>query len=416
MKILVIGAGGRIGSAVVRDLLDVQDVDLLGVLDCRKDKLESLLKWMDPENRHGRNVNLHQVDCVDIDEIKKVMSQYDVGVITLPDRKASYKTVQTAISAGLNIVDVLEEYHRRPDSYETEGLEIPDGVSRDRYGEWLHEYAVSKGVTFLDGMGLAPGITNVVAGEGIRKLDNAITVIARVGGIPTIESAQRHPLGYMITWAFWHVLREYMIKVKVIKNGQVIEVDAMSDLETFIFTSFGKNEQLECAITPGMPSFIFTRPYLNEFSEKTVRWPGHYQKIGVLKECGLLDLDPLKSGSDQILPRQFLSQVITPRLIPQQGDTDVCVMWCSVTGMKDGKPARVDYRMWNQQETASTMTSMEKVTGSTAAIGAWMLGKGLIREKGILAPEDCIEGKNYQIFIDELKKRQIIIQEVESLN
>jgi len=172
---------------------------------------------------------------------------------------------------------MLEEYHRRPDPYEIEGLEIPDGMSVDEYGEWLHERAETRGVTFLDGIGFAPGISNITLGEGIRKLDKAESAIARVGGIPTKEAAGRHPLKYMITWAFDHVLREYMVRLKVIKNGESVEVNAASELEVFRFTEFGQDEVLECAITPGMPSFIFTRPNLNEFAEKTVRWPGHWR-------------------------------------------------------------------------------------------------------------------------------------------
>jgi lysine 6-dehydrogenase len=149
-------------------------------------------------------------------------------------------------------------------------------------------------VILLDGMGFAPGLSNITLGEGIRKMDRARSAIARVGGIPAKEIADRHPLRYMITWAFEHVLREYMVKVKVIKDGKIIEVDALTDHENIHFTQFEKNERLECAITPGMPSFVLTRPELQEFAEKTIRWPGHFQGIQVLKESGLLNLMPVE--------------------------------------------------------------------------------------------------------------------------
>jgi lysine 6-dehydrogenase len=66
-------------------------------------------------------------------------------------------------------------------------------------------------------------------------------------------------------------------------------VEAASDLEEFRFTEFDQDEALECTITPGMPGFIFTRPDLNEFAEKTIRWPGHWQGSEVLKECSMID-------------------------------------------------------------------------------------------------------------------------------
>ena len=45
-----------------------------------------------------------------------------------------------------------------------------------------------------------------------------------------------------------------------------------------------------------------------------------------------------------------------------------------------------------------------------------MVGKGLITDKGIVAPEDCIYGANYKYFINELEKRKIkILETVETL-
>jgi len=165
--------------------------------------------------------------------------------------------VDMAIEAGLNVVDILEEYHRRPDKYEVEGLEIPKGMTLDEYGESLHQKAIKNGVTFIDGMGFAPGLTNITLGEGIKKMDQADSAIARCGGVPAKEFAHKHPLKYMITWAFEHVLREYMVKVDVVKNGKIVEVDAMSDFEEFRFNQLGVDEKLACAITPGMPSFLY---------------------------------------------------------------------------------------------------------------------------------------------------------------
>lgn len=55
-------------------------------------------------------------------------------------------------------------------------------MTAEEYGEWLHEQALRNEVTFLDGIGFAPGISNITVGEGIRKLDRARSAVARVGG------------------------------------------------------------------------------------------------------------------------------------------------------------------------------------------------------------------------------------------
>jgi lysine 6-dehydrogenase len=233
-----------------------------------------------------------------------------------------------------------------------------------------------------------------------------------VGGIPTKEASVKYPLKYMITWAFEHVLREYMIQVEVIKNGKVVEVPALSDREKFRFAKLGKNEELECAITPGMPSYIYTRPQLNEFAEKTIRWPGHYEGIDTLKEFGMLDLAPVEFRSMKIVPRDFILSLIGPKLKAAEGDTDVCVMQNTVTGTKNGHKMRIDYYMWEEADKENGISAMGRVTGFPAAIGAKLVGRGAIKKKGIVAPEDAIEGKVYQDFMDELAKKNITILEV----
>ena len=406
MKILVFGGSGGIGRAVAWDLAQDGEVKAIGIVGRRKEALERAKEWI------GSNKVIPQpLDILNREETKKLMGLYDVGVIALPDRRTSYSLVHSAVEAGLNVIDMLEEYHRRPDAYETEGLELPEGMSLNEYGDWLHETAVKNDVTFVDGMGFAPGLSNVTVGEGIRKLDKAEAAVARVGGIPSKAAAQNHPLRYMITWAFEHVLREYVVKLNVIQGGKVVEVDALIDREPFTFDKFGLDEELECAVTPGMPSFIFTRTELKEFSEKTVRWPGHFDGVQTLKETGLLDLDPVEFRGSEIVPREFLLSLITPRLQPLEGETDVCVMWNTVTGTEGGKKVRVDYHMWDEADTKLGMSSMARVTGFPCAIAARLIAAGKIEEKGIVAPEDAIKGDVYDEFMAELAKRNINILE-----
>jgi len=407
MKALVFGGAGKVGSAVAWDLARDNQIKTVGIVGRRKDALEKTKKWIGSEK-----IIPHVLDISNKDETKNLMKQYHVGTIALPDRRTSYKVVQSAIEAGLNIVDMLEEYHRRPDPYETEGLEVPDGMTLDDYGDWLHNKAIENGVTFVDGMGFAPGLSNITLGEGIRKMDSPEKAVARVGGIPSKEASKNHPLRYMITWAFEHVLREYMIKLKVIKNGKIVEVDATTDRESFKFRKFKKKEELECAVTPGMPSFLYTRPQLKEFTEKTIRWPGHWDGVQTLKECGLLDIKPVDFKGMKIPPREFLLSIISPKLQPLEGETDVCVMYNTLTGEKNSQKMKIEYFMWDEADTENGISSMARVTGFPVAITAKLLLTGEIKEKGIVPPEDCIKGALYEKFIEELTKRNINILEV----
>jgi len=188
MKILVFGGGGKMGTTVAFDLLKHDAVATVGLADRSHGALENARAWL-----KSPKVATHQVDVTKRDDLTALMKHYDVGVSTLPDRRTSYIVVDAAVRCGFDFVDILEEYHRRPDAYEVEGLVIPPGMGLNEYGDWLHDTAQKNGVTFLDGIGFAPGMSNVTCGEGIRKLDQAESVIARVGGIPNKEAAARHP-------------------------------------------------------------------------------------------------------------------------------------------------------------------------------------------------------------------------------
>ncbi len=405
MKALVIGAAGKMGRAVVHHLAKDPQVTEIGLLDSRDEALKSFVQG----DLTGK-LKAHPLDVADRPKLEEIMEGYDVGVATLPNRKVSYHVMRTAIKAGLHLVDMLEEYHRRPDKYETEGFEIPeDFETYDEYGEWLHERALSRDVLVLDGMGFAPGLSNITSAQGIRRLDRADAVIARVGGIPNIECCAKHPLRYMTTWSLEHVLREYSVKTQILKDGKVVEVQALTDRERFRFSKFEVDVDLECAVTPGMPSFIYTYPGLTHFAEKTVRWPGHYDGVRTLIECGLFEEAPVEYNGYKISPREFLLAMINPRLVPQEGDGDVCVMYNTVTGEKDGRPHKVEYFMW--EEANQDFTAMARVTGFPAAIGAKMIGAGAIDLRGIRAPEECFTGKNYQSLLAELETCDIHIAE-----
>jgi saccharopine dehydrogenase-like NADP-dependent oxidoreductase len=299
----------------------------------------------------------------------------------------------------------LEEYHRRPDNYQTEGFAIPPEFKDSaEYGEKLHERAIQNDVLILDGMGFAPGLSNITTAHGIGLLDTAEIAIARVGGIPNIECCAKHPLRYMTTWSLEHVLREYSIKTQILKDGKYTEVNALYDEETFKFNEFGIDEKLECAVTPGMPSFIYTHPDLQYFAEKTVRWPGHYQGVRTLIECGLFDERPVNFEGVEISPRKFLLSIINPLLIPQEGDGDMRDVQ-HVMGKKT--TFTVEYCETADHE----FSGMARVTSFPAAIGAKLIGLGKVDLKGVRAPEECILGENYHWFLDELADKNITIKE-----
>jgi lysine 6-dehydrogenase len=104
--------------------------------------------------------------------------------------------------------------------------------------------------------------------------------------------------------------------------------------------------------------------------------------------------------------------VLEPRLHPHTGDTDIRVMWNSVEGVRDGHRTRLNYYLWDEADTQNGISAMARVTGFAAAIAARLLGKGEITGKGIVPPEDGIQGELYARFVSELRQRGIQVSEV----
>jgi len=402
MKILVLGAAGKMGRAVSWYLGKDPQLTKVGLLDANERALKALATAPD-------KFNIHTVSIEDSAKLQEVMKEYDAGVVVLPNRNLSYKAIEAAIAARLNLVDILEEYHRCPDEYEIEGLIVPAGMSIREYGESLHQRAEKNDVLILDGMGFAPGLSNLTTEHGIGLLDKVKTAVARVGGIPNADAACRHPLCYMTTWSIEHVLREYNVKTSMIKDGKIVEIQALSDMECFKFGEFGRNVDLECAVTPGMPSFVYTHPELQYFAEKTVRWPGHYSGIRTLIDSGMLSQELVETAWGKIAPREFLLGILNPKLAPLPEDKDACVMYNTITGEKDSKEAKVEYFMWDEAQNG--FTGMQRVTAFPAAIGSKLVAGKKFNLTGVRAPEECVTGNNYGSMLDELKLSDIHIKE-----
>ena len=89
MKVLVFGGSGKMGSAVAWDLArnsKVGEVGIIGITGRRENALEKTKKWINSDK-----VILHAIDVNNREETMKLMNQYDVGAITLPDRNVVIK-------------------------------------------------------------------------------------------------------------------------------------------------------------------------------------------------------------------------------------------------------------------------------------------------------------------------------------
>lgn len=65
---------------VAWDLVKDDEVEAVGIVDSRKGTLERTKRWID-----SNKVILHVLDITNREKAERLMKEYDVGVIALPD-------------------------------------------------------------------------------------------------------------------------------------------------------------------------------------------------------------------------------------------------------------------------------------------------------------------------------------------
>ena len=130
MKILVIGAAGKMGRAVSWYLGQDQEVTKVGLLDAHEAALKTMAK-------EGNKYQVHAVSIEDTEKLQGVMKQYDAGVVVMPNRNLSYKAIEAAIAIRMNLVDILEEAGlTRLAIHTNKALELP-GLWNGSMADWI---------------------------------------------------------------------------------------------------------------------------------------------------------------------------------------------------------------------------------------------------------------------------------------
>jgi len=384
MKIMVLGAG-MMGTAAAKDLVKSDTVSEVVLASKFKREIEEAASKI-----KSAKISTTLVDATDTASLSKLLKHEDVDVVinALP-HGVSFYALKTEVNERVNVVDLAFE-----DEYMT-----------------LNKVARENDIIVVPGCGVAPGLSNMLVGYAASKLEEARMVKIMVGGLP---QKPKPPLEYRIVFNLESVWQEYTDKARIIRNGKVVEVEALSGLEEIFIPGIG---ELECFYTDGLASLIFTykeiEPLRNveEMCEKTIRYPGHAQKIKTLIECGLLDTEPIEIKSVKISPREFLIKLLTPKL--QLGEEkDLTVMKIKIVGKTGGENVEYVYDLIDYYDEKERVTSMARTTAYTASIMAQLIGRKEIKERGIVPPEKI--GLNQTVFqavLNELAKRNIKIEE-----
>lgn len=381
MKVLVIGCG-HIGSVSAEDFAESMSSVEVAVADKNGARAKEVA-----EKIGINNVSWIQLDVLNHSELVNTLGSFDLIMGFLPG-SLGYRLVEACIDAGKNLVDV---------SY------MPEDPLR------LNDRAAEAGVTVIPDCGLAPGISNVLVGHALEKLDKIYDIHIMVGGLPEKPTP---PLDYVITWSPENLIDEYSRKTRIVKNGKTVEVEALSGLEEVEFPNVG---MLEAFYTDGLRTLLHTVKNVHNMWEKTLRYPGHAEKIGLLKALGFFDEEPISVDYVSVSPRK-LTVKLFERKLRRQEIRDIVAMKVEVSGVKNNKKVRHVYHMLDRYDENQGITAMARTTAYPASIIAQLILKKAVNEKGVVPLERLgMNEEFFSAFLNELENRRVKIIEEEAL-
>jgi len=370
-KISVLGVG-LVGNAIVKDLARDENyqVTAVDVNDTNLKKIEKL-----------QNVKTVKLDLLKNKNIEKAVNNSDLVINAVPGFMG-FNTLRTIIENNKNVVDIsfFEE-----DPFQLDPL------------------AKKNEVTAIIDCGVAPGLSNIIAGYVDNLLDRTNSFECYVGGLPVIREL---PYEYKAVFSPTDVLQEYIRPARIVENGKLVIKEALSEIENKNFPKVGS---LEAFNTDGLRSLAKTLniPFMKE---KTMRYPGHAKIMKLFKECGFFGNLPIEINGKKIKPITFFSKLIIDKWKLKEGEEDFIIMQINIEGIKNNSNVKYQFDLYDEYDKETQTTSMARTTGYTATIIARQFLNGSIQQKGICPPENIgrISGC-YENLLEEYTKRDIKI-------
>jgi lysine 6-dehydrogenase len=292
--------------------------------------------------------------------------------------------VQAVLEAGLDIVDI---------SFFPQG---PFG---------LDELARKKGCIAVVDCGVAPGCDNIILGWLSTRLERVDAFACYVGGLPVVRT---WPWEYKAPFSPIDVIAEYTRPARYRRRGELVTMPALSEAELMDFPGVGT---LEAFNTDGLRSLLATTD-VPEMVEKTLRYPGHIERIRVLRESGLFSTEPVTVGGFSVRPLDFTARLLFPAWQLAEGEEDLTVMRVIVEGRDRQGGVRHTFDLLDRFDRATGTTSMARTTGYTCTAGVRLVARGIYARKGVSPPE--LIGREpgcYEFVMAELAARGIVFRE-----
>lgn len=382
MRILCLGAAGKISRESVNDLVEFSDFDKITVADCNEKEGCEVVEWLnDPR------VDFQRVDFLgDRDATVKLMREYDIVMdgtpISLNDRSTS-----CIADAGVH------------------------GINLNGCGaEWAFDRQFKEhGKTCVAGMGMTPGATNMMVLRAVNQLDTAEIIRISHGAFRSIAFSPS--IAETTRIEYDPDLPDRL----VYENGEFIRVPPFArprDIE--LPQPYGTHTQW---IIPHAETVTLPRSLANmgiKLIEVRGTWPPkNMELIRVLYDWGLLSNPTAKVNGVEVGVMDAIGSYLINSPAGQETELWGYALHVEVIGTKDGK--KLQHILTHTHPASDgTVKGWEKLraytrnVGIPMSIGAQIIAEGKVEKAGVLAPEQAF---NPTDIFRELERRQIFVHE-----
>jgi saccharopine dehydrogenase-like NADP-dependent oxidoreductase len=287
--------------------------------------------------------------------VTAAVSEADAVVGALPGA-LGFSMLRTVIEAGKPVADI---------SFSAEDPLQLESIARE------------KGVTAVVDCGVSPGMSNFFVGRSARDFNEVDDVRIYVGGLPF---TRRWPFEYAAVFSPTDVVEEYTRPARVFEDGRLVVRPALSEVERLEISEIGT---VEAFLTDGLRTLLRTVP-ARTMKEKTLRYPGHAEKMEMLRESGFFDETPLDVGGGLfVAPRRMAERILARAWELPPDIEEFTFLRVVVTGRKLGKTLRTTFELLDKTHRATGTTSMARTTAFPCAVIARMLARGEYRDPGV---------------------------------
>lgn len=376
MKTVAVLGAGLVGSLIAKDLAADGRWSVLSV-DRSEDALARLAGV--------RNLSTERADLSDVHEVARIAAKSDVVVGAVPGFLGT-QTVRAVLEAGRPVADI---------SFSPE----------DPFQ--LRPVALEKGVPAIVDCGVSPGLSGLAVGRAVALFDSVDDVKIFVGGLP---SARHWPFEYRSVFSPTDVIEEYTRPSRCVEGGEVVVRPALSGVEPLDVPGIGT---LEGFYTDGLRTLLDTVKARN-LCEKTLRYPGHADRMRMLRETGFFSGEPVTVDGVSVVPRKLTEALLFHSWKRPDGEEELTFLRVVCEGRRGGRRVRRTFELLDRTDPKTGDSSMARTTGFPCATAARLLLEGGFTTPGVYPPELIAADETlYSRFLGELGKRGVVIKETE---